>query len=219
MEWASPADACSGFPPARAWLACESGRGRVDGAGRGVIRAMRVSEKRPLPPVLRRWSLDGPSDVRCVQEVVQESTSGAPTIPGCPPVGEGGDRSGAHRGHSGRSGRPGPGIGNSACTRTDTAPWQNGYSESCNGKLRDELLSQELFATLSEAACSPSAGGATTTSRAHTARSATFLRPRSQPRSTPNRRRHCHSRWYEEWGLVSRISHPPARTAVSCISP
>ncbi len=31
------------------------------------------------------------------------------------------------------------------------APWQNGYSESFNGKLRDELLSQELFATLSEA--------------------------------------------------------------------
>ena len=31
------------------------------------------------------------------------------------------------------------------------APWQNGYSESFNGKLRDELLSQELFATLDEA--------------------------------------------------------------------
>ena len=31
------------------------------------------------------------------------------------------------------------------------APWQNGYSESFNGKMRDELLSQELFATLAEA--------------------------------------------------------------------
>ena len=31
------------------------------------------------------------------------------------------------------------------------APWQNGYSESFNGKLRDELLSQEAFATLAEA--------------------------------------------------------------------
>jgi len=31
------------------------------------------------------------------------------------------------------------------------APWQNGYSESFNGKLRDELLSQELFGSLAEA--------------------------------------------------------------------
>lgn len=32
-----------------------------------------------------------------------------------------------------------------------SAPWQNGYSESFNGKLRDELLSQELFGSLAEA--------------------------------------------------------------------
>lgn len=31
------------------------------------------------------------------------------------------------------------------------APWQNGYTESFNGKLRDELLSQELFGSLAEA--------------------------------------------------------------------
>jgi transposase InsO family protein len=31
------------------------------------------------------------------------------------------------------------------------APWQNAYSESFNGKLRDELLSQELFGSLAEA--------------------------------------------------------------------
>ena len=31
------------------------------------------------------------------------------------------------------------------------APWQNGYSESFNGKLRDELLNQELFGSLAEA--------------------------------------------------------------------
>jgi transposase InsO family protein len=41
--------------------------------------------------------------------------------------------------------------------KTDTkhidpgAPWQNGYSESFNGKMRDELLSQELFGSLPEA--------------------------------------------------------------------
>ena len=31
------------------------------------------------------------------------------------------------------------------------APWQNGYSESFNGKLRDELLSRELFGSVAEA--------------------------------------------------------------------
>jgi transposase InsO family protein len=31
------------------------------------------------------------------------------------------------------------------------SPWENGYRESCNGKLRDELLDRELFFTLREA--------------------------------------------------------------------
>ncbi len=31
------------------------------------------------------------------------------------------------------------------------SPWENGYIESFNGKLRDELLSGELFFTLQEA--------------------------------------------------------------------
>ncbi len=31
------------------------------------------------------------------------------------------------------------------------SPWENGYIESFNGKLRDELLNQEIFYTLSEA--------------------------------------------------------------------
>ncbi len=29
--------------------------------------------------------------------------------------------------------------------------WENGYVESFNGKLRDEVLNQEIFATLTEA--------------------------------------------------------------------
>jgi transposase InsO family protein len=32
------------------------------------------------------------------------------------------------------------------------SPWENGYNESFNGKLRDELLNRELFFTLTEAA-------------------------------------------------------------------
>ena len=31
------------------------------------------------------------------------------------------------------------------------SPWENGYSESFNGKLRDEVLNREIFDTLHEA--------------------------------------------------------------------
>jgi putative transposase len=31
------------------------------------------------------------------------------------------------------------------------SPWENGYVESLNGKLRDELLNREIFYTLREA--------------------------------------------------------------------
>ena len=31
------------------------------------------------------------------------------------------------------------------------SPWENGYIESFNGKMRDELLDREIFATLKEA--------------------------------------------------------------------
>ena len=31
------------------------------------------------------------------------------------------------------------------------SPWENGYIESFNGKLRDELLDREVFTTLKEA--------------------------------------------------------------------
>jgi putative transposase len=31
------------------------------------------------------------------------------------------------------------------------SPWENGYNESFNGKLKDELLDREIFYTLKEA--------------------------------------------------------------------
>jgi putative transposase len=31
------------------------------------------------------------------------------------------------------------------------SPWENGYIESFNGKLRDELLNLEIFSTITEA--------------------------------------------------------------------
>ena len=34
---------------------------------------------------------------------------------------------------------------------TPESPWFNGYIESFNGKLRDELLDREIFTTLTEA--------------------------------------------------------------------
>ena len=34
---------------------------------------------------------------------------------------------------------------------TRGSPWENGYIESFNGKLRDELLNREVFTTLIEA--------------------------------------------------------------------
>lgn len=43
----------------------------------------------------------------------------------------------------------------SACVATlyiqKSSPWENGYVESFNGKLRDELLNRELFLSLPEA--------------------------------------------------------------------
>ncbi|MDB5317023.1 MAG: transposase [Rhodospirillales bacterium] len=35
------------------------------------------------------------------------------------------------------------------------SPWENGYVESFNGKLRDELLNAEVFHTLAEAPRGP----------------------------------------------------------------
>ena len=34
---------------------------------------------------------------------------------------------------------------------TPGSPWENGYNESFNGKLRDECLNREIFYTLKEA--------------------------------------------------------------------
>ena len=47
---------------------------------------------------------------------------------------------GESNGNNGDSSVPGPG-----------SPWENGYCESFNSKLRDELLASEQFSTLHEA--------------------------------------------------------------------
>ena len=45
------------------------------------------------------------------------------------------------------------------------SPWENGYIESFNGKLRDELLEREAFDTLLEANGAFSNGGGSTPTR------------------------------------------------------
>ncbi len=57
------------------------------------------------------------------------------------------------------------------------SPWENGYVESFNGKLRDELLNAEVFNTLAEAQVLIEQWRGTTTRCGRTPRSATD-RPR-----------------------------------------
>jgi len=65
------------------------------------------------------------------------------------------------------------------------SPWENGYCESFNSKLRDELLARELFYDLREAQILTKDGDDTTIHRDHTRRSVTN-RPH-QKQSCPRR--------------------------------
>jgi transposase InsO family protein len=44
-----------------------------------------------------------------------------------------------------------PGLGARTAYIEKASPWENGYVDSFNGKLRDELLNGEVFNTLREA--------------------------------------------------------------------
>ena len=73
------------------------------------------------------------------------------------------------------------------------SPWENGYCESFNGKLRDELLNGEIFYSSKEGQASSSNGESITTRSGHTLRSDTdhraprrmnpFLTPLIKPRN------------------------------------
>ena len=67
------------------------------------------------------------------------------------------------------------------------SPWENGYCESFNAKLRDELLTGEIFYTLAGRRSSSNPGGPTTIRNARTHRWATARQP---PRSRSGRLRH-----------------------------
>ena len=69
------------------------------------------------------------------------------------------------------------------------SPWENGYCESFNSKLRDELINGEIFYSLAEARrkSSSRAGAATTTPNARTHH---WAIARQLPRSSSGRPRH-----------------------------
>ncbi len=82
------------------------------------------------------------------------------------------------------------------------APWQNGYAESFNGKLRDKLRVQEVFASLARTEIlAKRRRRHYNESRPH--RALGYLSPAAFAATfDPNRRRHCRSRWYEGPGPV-----------------
>ena len=79
------------------------------------------------------------------------------------------------------------------------SPWENGYIESFNARLRDELLNGEIFYTLREAKSSSRAGGATTTRSDRTHRSAT---------NRPHRRCSCPHSPRGRLRYVDRLRRP-----------
>jgi transposase InsO family protein len=60
---------------------------------------------------------------------------------------------------------------------TPDSPWENGFIESFNARLRDELLDGEIFYTWAKPRSSSRAGGGITTPSGHIPRSATALLP------------------------------------------
>jgi transposase InsO family protein len=66
-------------------------------------------------------------------------------------------------------------------------PMQNGYIESFNGRMRDELLNERLFIDLDQAASSSAPGSLITTPRGRTPRSDIKRRP-LMPVHSPRRR-------------------------------
>ena len=86
------------------------------------------------------------------------------------------------------------------------SPWENGFIESFNARLRDELLDGEIFYTLREAQIIIEAGVVTTTPSGRMPRSATGLRllrcscqhsPHRRLRNPDQLRRPC-SRWRQD---------------------
>ena len=75
------------------------------------------------------------------------------------------------------------------------SPWENGYRESFNGRLRDELLNGEIFYTRKKLRSSSNTGEITTTPNVHTAR---WAIGRRHPKSW------YQAKEYERWKQAKR---------------
>ena len=111
---------------------------------------------------------------------------------------------------TGRSSPPGAvrlwlqGVGATTLFITPGSPWENGYVESFNGKLRDELLDRESSIPSGRCRSSPSSGAVSTTTNAPTAPWAIALllqRPSSPP--LLQALSVSHDLWYNYWGQVN----------------
>ena len=80
------------------------------------------------------------------------------------------------------------GLGTKSLYIEPGSPWENGYCESFNGKLRDECLNGEIFCSLKEAQIIIEAGAITTTPSAHTLRLAIARRHRSRSHQSSTQR-------------------------------
>jgi putative transposase len=100
-----------------------------------------------------------------------------------------------------------------ACTDTSDSelgtPSENPHIESPAGKLRDELLDVEAFATRLEAETRPRTTASTTTHDDPIRRSATGPRRRS-PQAGPHYPSGPHAGWYRKRGQVNAEWHSPA---------
>jgi putative transposase len=111
-------------------------------------------------------------------------------------------------------------VGAKTAYITPGSPWENGFIESFNARLRDELLDGEIFYTLREAEIVIESWRRhynTTTLSGRMPRSATGLRPRrcSSPRSPhgrlrdPNQLRRPCSRWGQDPPYTNIQAGPP----------
>ena len=112
------------------------------------------------------------------------------------------------------------GVGATTLFITPGSPWENGYVESFNGKLRDKLLNRELFATLWEVqVLTEQWRHEYNHQRPH---SALGYRPPAPETiltsSAPSALSVSHVLWYNYWGQVTWPRPPPA-SATPCQAP
>ena len=107
------------------------------------------------------------------------------------------------------------GVGATTLFITPGSPWENGYVESFNGKLRDELLDRELFDTLWEVqVLTEQWRHEYNHQRPHSAWAIALLLQRPSSPPLLQALSVSHDLWYTYWGQVNGIS-PVSRLSFS----